>query len=78
MQEVFQYAVPLFAIAFLVTFFWLAIRWCVDDARLRGKSPFIVCCAVILFFPWGLIAWLVFRPDVVERHSFDLNRHRRQ
>jgi hypothetical protein len=36
---------------------------CVDDARRRGKSPLLVAVAVILFFPWGTIAWLLFRPE---------------
>ncbi len=37
-------------------------RWAVRDARRRGKSPLLVCIAVLLFFPWGLFAWLLFRP----------------
>lgn len=39
--------------------------WSINDARLRGKSPFVVCCAVLFFFPWGWIAWLLFRPSPV-------------
>ena len=40
-----------------------AIKWGIEDAKFRGKDPLWVCAAVILFFPWGLIAWLLFRPD---------------
>jgi len=78
MQEILQYIFPLLGLALFGTIFWLAMRWCIDDARLRNKSPFMVCCAVILFFPWGWIAWLVFRPDAIDGSSFDLNRYRRQ
>ena len=39
------------------------VPWSVKDAKLRGKSPLLVSLAVVLFFPWGLIAWLIFRPE---------------
>lgn len=42
------------------------VPWSVADAKLRGKSPLLVSLAVVLFFPWGLLAWLVFRPDPVD------------
>lgn len=42
--------------------------WAISDANRRHKNSFFVFCAVIFFFPWGLIAWLLFRPDV-HRHS---------
>jgi len=56
------------ALAFVVLFLVVivitkAISWASDDARRRGKSPVLVCVAVILFFPWGLVAWLIFRPE---------------
>jgi hypothetical protein len=38
------------------------IGWAVRDARRRGKSPLLVLIAVVCFFPFGLIAWLLFRP----------------
>jgi hypothetical protein len=42
----------------------------------------LVCVAVILFFPWGLIAWLVFRPDPLDgaggERRFRLENHRLQ
>jgi hypothetical protein len=40
----------------------LAIAWCAVDARRRGKSAFLVAVAVFVFFPFGLVAWLLFRP----------------
>ena len=49
---------------------WLivaAIRLCSEDARRRGKSPALVVLAVIFFFPLGLILWLLFRPEPVDR-----------
>jgi hypothetical protein len=45
----------------------LLIQWCMEDARRRGKSGVMLCLAVILFFPWGLVAWLVFRPEPIDR-----------
>jgi hypothetical protein len=45
----------------------VTIRACVRDARRRGKSPLTVTLAVIFFFPWGPIAWLLFRPDPLTR-----------
>ncbi len=47
------------------------------DAHLRGRSPFVVAFAVIVFFPLGLIAWLYFRPDPKGK-SFDLDDYREQ
>ena len=52
-----------FIIGFIVLF--SIINWCYEDATRRGKSAFLVCCAVLFFFPWGLIAWLIFRPDPI-------------
>jgi len=60
----------------------LTIRACVIDARRRGKSPLLVTIAVIFFFPWGLIAWLLFRPDPLDPSTgnrlFRLEDHRVQ
>ena len=52
------------------------VRFCVADAKLRGKSPLLVSLAALLFFPWGLIAWLVFRPE--PRKLFRLEDHQVQ
>jgi hypothetical protein len=56
------------------------MRICISDARRRGKSPVLVCIACILFFPWGTLAWLIFRPDPKDssRSSFRLEDHRLQ
>lgn len=58
-----------------------AIKLCTDDARRRGKSPLLVSLACILFFPWGLVAWLVFRPEPIDPNSrghFNLDEYRVQ
>jgi hypothetical protein len=39
-----------------------SVVMCAADAKRRGKSPLVVSLMVILFFPVGLLAWLVFRP----------------
>jgi hypothetical protein len=70
----------LFAVALLIGLVAL-IQFCVKDARRRGKSPFLVSLAAVLFFPWGLIAWLIFRPgpqDPGEKRGFRLEDHRVQ
>ena len=58
------------------------IKACADDAVRRGKSPLWVVLAVVLFFPWGLIAWLLFRPEPVDRggsgRPFRLEDHQLQ
>ena len=42
------------------------IRICAKDAMRRGKSPWLVTLLVIVFFPLGLLAWLAFRPKIVD------------
>lgn len=37
------------------------------DAKRRGKSPFLVSLIVIFFFPLGLLAWLIFRPPIIDK-----------
>ena len=58
------------------------VPWSVADAKLRGKSPLLVSLVVVLFFPWGLLAWLVFRPDPIDpsnpRRPFHLDDYRVQ
>jgi hypothetical protein len=60
----------------------LTIQACVADARRRGKSSLLVTLAVIFFFPLGLIAWLLFRPEPLDGggsgRSFRLEDHRVQ
>ncbi len=60
------YLVPvLLGVTFVGTLvaYVMAIQFCVADARRRGKSPVLVAVLVALLFPWGLVAWLLFRPD---------------
>lgn len=42
------------------------VPWSIQDAKLRGKSPLWISLAVVFFFPWGLIAWLIFRPEPID------------
>lgn len=58
---------PVFvAAAIFLGLLYMVSQWCIADAIRRGKSPLWVSIAAILFFPWGLIAWLIFRPDILE------------
>lgn len=70
-----------FGLGVLIAFVIL-IRVCWNDARRRGKSPFLVCVIVFCFFPLGLIAWLLFRPEpdntLAGRQEFRLKDHRLQ
>jgi hypothetical protein len=54
-----------FLAALVVYILWLS-AWAIADAKLRGKSSWLVLMAVLLFFPWGLLAWLLFRPEPIE------------
>jgi Flp pilus assembly protein protease CpaA len=54
------------ATALLLFFAVILILWAIKDAMSRRKSPFLVVVAVVFFFPFGLIAWLLFRPAVSE------------
>ena len=52
---------------------------CASDARRRGKSPLLVAALVILFFPIGLLIWLLVRPPLSEKPKpFKLDDHRLQ
>jgi hypothetical protein len=86
MQDALNNVFPmLFGLIVLVTavvILGMAMRWCINDARRRGKSPTLVCIAVVFFFPWGLAAWLLFRPEPMDdgrgRPHFRLDNHRLQ
>jgi hypothetical protein len=67
-------------LAGFLTLLAFSIRICIGDAHRRGKSPVLVCIACILFFPWGMIAWLIFRPEPQDtpRSNFRLEDHRLQ
>jgi cytochrome c oxidase assembly factor CtaG len=58
------------------------VRACATDARRRGQNPVLVAALVILFFPLGLIVWLVARPapldDRREKRPFRLDDYRVQ
>ena len=40
-------------------------RFCIRDSKRRGLSPVLVFILVLSFFPIGLIAWLLFRPEPI-------------
>jgi predicted PurR-regulated permease PerM len=50
--------------AFLLALGAMLLLWAIADAMNRRKSPLLVLIAVVLFFPFGLMAWLLFRPPV--------------
>lgn len=82
MQDALNILLPLiFVLGFLAAFI-ITIKMCANDARRRGKSPFLVSVIVIFFFPVGLIAWILFRPEPLDgagtRQEFQLENHRLQ
>jgi hypothetical protein len=82
-MKIIEVLLPLLALLGLLYVLYRAALWAEQDAICRGKSPFFVKCAVILFFPWGLIAWLLFRPDPIDdqqmrQQDFDINDYRKQ
>ena len=56
------------ATALLLALGAILVLWAIKDAMSRGKSPLLVTIAVVFFFPFGLIAWLVFRPAAYRPH----------
>lgn len=54
----------LLTLAFLALVLFALALWAVRDAQRRRKSALFVVIAVVCFFPFGLIAWLLFRPPV--------------
>ena len=71
----------LFLLLLFVVFLGVTVRICARDAIRRGKSPWAVTLLVLLCFPLGMLLWIVFRPDPIERepeNRFDLENHRVQ
>jgi cytochrome c oxidase assembly factor CtaG len=68
-----------FILLLLFVLLVVAIRACAADARRRGKSPFLVTLVIVFFFPLGLIAWLLFRPEPLDaanaQRRFRLETH---
>lgn len=66
------------ALAIPLAFLTLLIIWTATDAVNRGKSPLLVCLLVVLTFPFGLLAWLVFRPqtETPSKRRFNLQDYR--
>ena len=75
-METFQllvgYAIPLTFFVFLI----FVIVWTWTDAEKRGKSPLLVSVFVLLTFPVGLLAWLIFRPTETPSKPFNLMDYR--
>jgi hypothetical protein len=74
---------PLLLSAFLSYLTAIAIAgiFCWRDAKYRGKSQITVVALVVLTFPVGLIAWLLFRPDPptrAPREKFEIENYRLQ
>ena len=58
-------ASSLFVLACILVVLFITIRVCVKDAICRGKTPWLVTLMIIVFFPFGLLVWLIFRPKIV-------------
>ena len=56
--------VGILCLFFAALVFIVYAKWATEDARRRNKPPLLVLAAVVLFFPFGLIAWILFRPDI--------------
>jgi hypothetical protein len=71
--------VLLFVVIFGALLGW-SFKVAANDARRRGKSPVLVWIACVLFFPWGLVAWVLFRPDPIDKgkSGFELEDYRLQ
>jgi hypothetical protein len=79
LTDSFTFIETLIICALLLATLIYSIWMCASDARRRGKSPLLVAALVILFFPLGLIVWLLVRPPISERPKpFRLDDHRLQ
>ena len=79
MTDSFTFVETLAICGLLLATLIYSIWACVRDARRRGKSPLLVAALVILFFPLGLIVWLLVRPPIAEMPKpFRLDDHRLQ
>lgn len=72
LQVLFGYAIPLAFLALLIA----VIVWAAEDAEKRGKSPLLVCVFVTVTFPWGLLAWIIFRPTEIPTEPSNLQDYR--
>lgn len=66
MSSIVDSGFSLFFIACILVVLFLTIRMCAKDAIRRGKSPWLVTFMIIVFFPFGLVVWFVFRPEIVK------------
>jgi uncharacterized membrane protein YhaH (DUF805 family) len=58
--------IDLVLILCILAAFIATVRICAKDAIRRGKSPWLISLMVIMFFPFGLLVWLMFRPKIVK------------
>jgi drug/metabolite transporter (DMT)-like permease len=63
MRDALSVLVPFFVALILLAIFIALVQFCWSDAKKRGKSPVLVTVLVLCFFPVGLVAWLLFRPE---------------
>ncbi len=75
METVLQVFVVLVAFVIVLAILFSVLEWISKDATRRGKSPFLVFIAVVFFFPWGLVAWLLFRPDPIDPQGERIRFH---
>jgi uncharacterized membrane protein YwaF len=66
MNELGAYIPVLFFLTMTIVFVGSLI-WAYADAERRNKSGCLVALLVFLFWPIGLLIWLIFRPDGRER-----------
>ena len=78
----FSTIVDLVLLLCILAALFATVRICAKDAVRRGKSPWLVTLMVIVFFPLGLLVWLVFRPKVLKpaksQEKFKLDDFRAQ
>lgn len=65
MRDALAIIVPCIAGLIVLVAFIVAIVYCWNDAKRRGKPPLLVSLLVFCSFPLGLLAWLIFRPEPV-------------
>ena len=54
---------------------------CANDAKRRGRSPWLVSLMVVLLFPVGVLVWMAMRPKIAKnddsKREFERENFRR-
>ena len=56
-------ALGVLIVCFALFLLFVGVIWIAADARMRGKPAVPVVLLSFVFFPLGLLIWIIFRPE---------------